>query len=86
LIRGEIFLKRDPAKPAPAEIFRTAIAKLARLWRDHGIRDAARDLLVYGGFTKLGHARSSSSMLRCESASKYDPRQHQRKPLIKKRI
>jgi hypothetical protein len=23
---------------------------------------------------------------KCESASKYDPRQHQRKPLIKKRI
>jgi predicted ATPase len=68
-IRGDILLKRDPANTAE-EAFLTAIAiaqqqkarsfelraamSMARLWRDQGKRDEARELLapVYGWFTE----------------------------------
>jgi len=68
-IRGDILLKRDPANTAE-EAFLTAIAiaqqqkarsfelraamSMARLWRDHSKRDAARELLapVYSWFTE----------------------------------
>jgi predicted ATPase len=67
-LRGEILLKRDPASAEGAFLTAIAIAQqqkarsfelraamsMARLWRDQGKREEARDLLapVYGWFTE----------------------------------